>query len=88
MVENGILQLSGVVQLRGGTSSALSSENPLLLRREIAVEVDTGRLKAGDGVSRWNSLPYIGASSTEQWTFVLDNDTEIVKEVAAWTSGE
>lgn len=81
------LQLSGVVQARGGLSSTLSAENPILARREIVVEVDTGRLKIGNGTDRWSELPYVGGEAkTEKWTFVLDDDTEVVKEVGSWTS--
>ena len=50
--------ITGVIQLRGGTKTALSTVNPLLSRREIMVETDTGRIKVGDGEKSWNELPY------------------------------
>ena len=59
-VDNGILKPSGVIQLRGGTKQVLHEVNPLLASREIVIETDTGRLKAGDGIHRWNELPYAG----------------------------
>ena len=59
-VDNGILKPSGVIQLRGGTRQVLHDVNPLLASREIVIELDTGRLKAGDGIHRWNELPYAG----------------------------
>lgn len=59
-IENGLLKPSGVIQLRGGSFEAMSSENPLLARREIAVETDTGKIKVGDGSHYWNDLPYAG----------------------------
>lgn len=59
-VDNGILKPSGVIQLRGGTRQVLHDVNPLLASREIVVELDTGRLKAGDGIHRWNDLAYAG----------------------------
>ncbi len=62
-IENGILRPSGAIQLRGGTSIALSTENPLLARREIVVEVDTGKIKAGNGTDYYNDLPYAGGGS-------------------------
>ena len=58
----GILRPNGTMQLRGGTASAMSTANPLLASREIAVETDTGKLKVGNGVDRWNALPYAGGS--------------------------
>ena len=60
-IENNTLELS--IQLRGGTAEDMSNANPVLLRREIAVELDTGRIKCGDGVHSWNELPYSGLAS-------------------------
>ncbi len=64
-IENGVLKPTGVIQLRGGTAAVLASENPSLSRREIMCEVDTGKIKVGDGVNNWNDLPYAGGSSLE-----------------------
>ena len=61
-MSNAILRPNGTMQLRGGTAAAMASENPLLARREVAAEVDTGKLKVGNGVDRWNTLPYVGGS--------------------------
>ena len=52
------------IQLKGGTAMAMSEANPLLARREIAVEFDTGKIKVGNGSDFWNDLPYSGASSS------------------------
>lgn len=62
-VDNNILTSILVIQHRGGSKSALQQANPLLDRREIVVETDTGKLKIGDGLHYWNDLPYSGASS-------------------------
>ena len=61
-MSNAILRPNGTMQLRGGTAAAMASENPLLARREVAAEVDTGKLKVGNGVDRWNTLPYVGGN--------------------------
>lgn len=71
-IENGVLKPSGVVQLRGGTFEAMREANPLLARKEIAVEIDTGKLKAGDGSTLWNDLPYVGGGV--DWP---DNDDNV-----------
>ena len=65
MLDNTTLKLSGVVQLRGGTSTVLKSVNPLLSRREIMVEIDTGKIKIGDGIRRWNDIEYSNSVSQE-----------------------
>lgn len=64
-IENGVLKPTGVIQLRGGTAAVLAAENPLLARREIVVEVDTGKIKIGNGTDSWNALPYVGGGSGE-----------------------
>lgn len=50
-----------LVRLRRGTSLEWSSVNPLLASGEPGYEVDTNKLKIGNGISNWNSLGYIGA---------------------------
>ena len=64
-ITKGILRANGTMQLRGGTASVMSSANPLLVNREIAVETDTGKAKVGNGTDRWNTLPYIGGNGGE-----------------------
>ena len=48
------------IQLRRGTASNWSDENPVLLEGEVAIELDNNRnrIKIGDGVTPWNALPY------------------------------
>ena len=77
-IENGILNLSGVIQLRGGTAAVLASENPLLSRREIMCEVDTGKIKIGDGVNNWNDLPYAGGDNSSSIEFPASDDNAYV----------
>ena len=47
------------IQLRRDTAANWSSNNPVLLAGEAGYELDTGKLKIGNGVSAWNSLGYI-----------------------------
>jgi hypothetical protein len=52
---------------RRGTASEWASTNYLLLEGEIGIELADDpdspvRVKIGDGVTRWNSLPYFGGS--------------------------
>lgn len=49
------------IQFRRGTEQEWSSANPVLAAGEPGFEVDTGRQKIGDGVSRWEALPYFVA---------------------------
>ena len=47
-----------IVTVHQATASNWSSSNPILPADEIGLEVDTGKIKWGNGSSRWNSLSY------------------------------
>jgi hypothetical protein len=59
------------IQLRRDTLANWTASNPLLKQGEPALEVDTGRLKFGDGSNTYNSLPYFENDKT----FVFDQVT-------------
>ena len=45
---------------RNDTSSNWNTANPLLLKGEIGIEIDTNKIKIGDGVKQWQELDYFG----------------------------
>ena len=47
-------------QLRRGLEQAWKKNNPLLAAGEPGYELDTHKVKIGDGINFWNDLPYIG----------------------------
>ncbi len=56
----GILQRTRIKNKKD-TSARWTTNNPLLLNGEIAIEVDVNNrawIKIGDGVTKYNSLPY------------------------------
>jgi len=46
------------LQLRRGSSAQWTAANPLLSEGEMAVELDTGKFKVGNGIKLWNQLEY------------------------------
>lgn len=67
------------IQLRRGSSTEWTSANPILAEGEVGLELDTGKIKYGDGVTNWNSLPYGNVGSVVSvngatGTVVLDAD--------------
>ena len=46
------------IQLRRGGAQEWQNANPILAQGEFGVELDTGRIKIGDGVTSWNTLRY------------------------------
>jgi hypothetical protein len=47
------------IQLRNGTFQEWYDANPILALGEPGFEINTGKLKIGDGVKRWNELDYM-----------------------------
>lgn len=50
---------------RNDTQANWESADPILLKGELGVEIDTNRIKVGDGVNPWKSLSYIGADASQ-----------------------
>jgi hypothetical protein len=51
------------IQNRRGLASEWTAVNPILAPGEQGVELDTGKVKAGNGRNAWNQLPYIDAET-------------------------
>lgn len=51
-------QLNSRIVIRNDVASNWTLENPILLKGEIGVEIDTNQIKIGDGTTAWNSLIY------------------------------
>ena len=47
-----------LIQLRRGWASDWTATNPVLSPGEPGVEMDTGKMKFGNGTTPWNDLPY------------------------------
>lgn len=52
------------IQLRRGDAADWTSTNPILAQGEVGVEIDTLKLKVGNGTDNWNTLPYFGSAGT------------------------
>jgi hypothetical protein len=50
-----------LIQIRRGSSTEWMSSNPILAVGENGFEIDTGRLKIGNGLLAWADLDYIGS---------------------------
>ena len=56
------------IQLRRDGAQQWANVNPILAQGELGIEIDTSRLKIGDGVTAWNSLKYERPLETESNT--------------------
>ena len=52
------------IQLKRGKSSSWKTLNPVLNPGEPGFEIDTGKLKIGNGIDEWLDLQYVGQDKT------------------------
>lgn len=68
-------------KLRRGLKEVWEKNNPILAQGEPGFELDTYRLKIGDGISNWNNLPYVAngeiSVSTDGLSIILNEKNEI-----------
>lgn len=58
-------------KLRRGQSNSWADQNVILAAGEPGVELNTHRMKVGDGVTPWIDLPYTGISADEVHTIAF-----------------
>ena len=69
--------LNTIFQFRRGLSEVWSRNNPILRAGEPGFELDTGKLKIGDGTTEWNKLNYFGGDfkiSTDEKSIILNKE--------------
>ena len=61
------------IQLRNDLAATWDSKNPVLKKGEIGIEIDTRKMKVGDGTTAWKTLPYMGADVNDILAVINDN---------------
>lgn len=61
------------IQIRRDNKARWADLNPILAAGEMGFEIDNNRLKIGNGITAWNSLPYI--TETDWSTIITQIDT-------------
>lgn len=64
--------MGSVFLLKRGQSSVWAQLNPVLRAGEPGYELDTQRLKIGNGTTTWNSLNYIGEGAIQSYAKKAD----------------
>lgn len=72
-----MLKLNTTQQFRRDNSAVWAEKKPILLEGEPGLELDTGKIKIGDGVSDWNALPYFSIDSESKADVDLSNISDI-----------
>lgn len=79
--------MGDVIKLKGGTAAEWTAANPVLRARELGVETDTLNSKLGDGVTRWNVLPYASKAATATKDIAnVDNTSDADKPLSIATA--
>ena len=63
------------IQLRRDISTNWISNNPILAEGEIGIEIDTNKLKIGNGISTWNILNYYESALDKHSQLTLNDGT-------------
>lgn len=75
------------ISLRNDLASTWESTNPVLIKGEMGVEIDTGKFKFGDGAKTWNQLNYAASSSVQVITTApTTQDTGEIGSIAVDTT--
>ena len=61
------------IQLRNDLAATWNSENPVLKKGEIGIEIDTRKMKVGDGTTAWRALSYMGADANDILAVINEN---------------
>ena len=65
-----------IIKFRRGQSDEWTEVNPILRDGEPGFELDTFRLKIGDGATAWNDLKYIGSEESEIFPVLIEDPTD------------
>lgn len=83
----GILGLNVEQQFRRDTAASWKAKNPILSEGEPGLELDTGKIKIGDGAKGWNSLPYFASDKAQVDLSNVSNSTFLNKANSSGWSG-
>ena len=61
------------IQLRNDLAATWHSKNPILKKGEIGIEIDTRKMKVGDGTTAWKALSYVGADANDILAVINEN---------------
>jgi hypothetical protein len=71
------------ILLKRGKSSSWASKNIILQNGEPGFEIDTGKLKIGNGSTHWNDLDYVGGDvADDQIEEIVANFNNLQEEVS------
>ena len=55
--------------IKNDSAENWTTKNPVLLKGELGIEIDTNLFKIGNGTSAWAALPYANESAPAETTY-------------------
>ena len=80
--------LKSRILIRNDTASNWQTQNPVLMKGELGVEIDSRKFKFGDGTTAWNDLDYASASAAVVSTSVPSNGDDAHDIGTLWVNTE
>ena len=76
-IKSDVKQITVPVTLAADTAANWTSADPQLLKDQLCLERDTGKMKIGDGAKKWSELSYVPFSelTTAQITMLVKKNT-------------
>lgn len=68
------------IQIRRDTKARWADLNPTLAAGEMGFEIDNNRLKVGNGITAWNSLPYV---TETDWSTIITQIEKLTQKIDA-----
>ena len=78
-------ELKTKIVLKNDTAANLKAKNPVLLKGEMCVEIDTNKFKFGDGITAYNNLPYAVDITLDAEHVYMTQDIVATKAIGVWT---
>ena len=76
--------MADIIQIRRDLAANWTSANPILAQGEFGYELNTGKMKIGDGSTAWISLPYKFDAAASVWGAItgnIEDQTDLVEYV-------
>lgn len=80
--------LNSRILIRNDTALNWQTQNPVLMKGELGVEIDSRKFKFGDGTTAWNDLEYASASAAIVSTSVPSNGDDAHDIGTLWVNTE